>query len=118
VPSAAAQDDNRDLPLGKILLIPDILVGRHEDFKSRLLQPLRSFAVFWFMATQRSALSDRMTAEGKRDRTPRAGVQQGPHSRLADRCIQTASREFKDGLDLLARSRILLQELFDGHAVF
>jgi hypothetical protein len=33
-PSAPARDGSRKLPPGKILLIPELLVGRHEDFKS------------------------------------------------------------------------------------
>jgi len=62
-PTALSEYDNRNLAARKVLLITEILVGRHQHFKPRGLSPVQKFPVSQFFPPPRPRFRDRVAID-------------------------------------------------------
>jgi hypothetical protein len=121
VPGSAASTAFRisfncsDCSTPQILLVPYVLVRRHENFKAGRLCGIKQFTVLQSIPPIRSTFFYGMAAEGASDCSWRTVVEQNAHSEAADRYVEAAGSKFQHRLDFLTGDGELFDDFVDGH---
>jgi hypothetical protein len=117
LPDATSQNDDCDFSSPQILLMTDALVSRQKYFKASRLCGIKQFAVLQPIPPLRSAFLYSMAAQGGRNSSGRAVVEQNAHSETTYGHVEAAGSELKDCLNLLTSDGELLDDFVDGHSM-
>src|ERR1700733_6705769 len=105
--------DQRDLAIPKVLLMPDVVVRRDQDFETGLLGDVEQLAVPHFLPTPRPRLLHSMAGEETGKTSRRAVIEKHEHSgnclAVTRGFIERTRHKSHEAVYLLAGDR----ELFD-----
>jgi hypothetical protein len=82
-PVVGRQDDNRQPPASKILLIADILIASEQDVEPRFLDCVQQFTVLESLPSQLIGARDLMSSKRLSQRCRRVSVEENLHATAA-----------------------------------